>query len=210
MDNKIFIAAAGGTLLGLVGGAVGSYLYCKRYFQQKFDAETMEMAEYYRNKYGVSELEEKVDDTRSEEKSIEEQQTSGDETKCENLSDNYKSQSSDQPPVAYNKFFGNSDNNTDGKKKKNKKKLKPYPVEEDIWNEPPEGFETSFLMYYEADNTLVDEETEQPLEDKEDIIEAINQGQIDNDSDVIFVEDPAHNKLYHITVEQMAFSELDE
>lgn len=213
MDNgiKITISGVGGLLLGLTGGCIATYLYTKRYFQEQNDASIKEMAEYYNKKYGLGDTknEEKCKDESDETVKAEEEI----QAEFEKISDIYKSHESDKEEhTAYNDFFvDNKPSNSSTAKKSTKKKKKVTPgveiVDESIWDENPEKLETKFLIYYDADSILVDEETDILLSDRKDIIDLLDN--VSDGTETVIVRDYINKLLYHVTIEQMSFEETE-
>lgn len=198
--------------LGAIVGGAGMYVYSKRYFEQKHDMEIKEMALYYANKY---EKDGDVNERINKEESIEEKPAREAEvqTEYESISDIYKGKDKQDPPTAYTSFFSDngSDSSTSGKVKKGRKKKKVdiEIVDQEVWDENPGAFESSFLVYYEADGTLINEETEKIFDDefdKDEIVKILESENIDGDT--IILQSNITKTLYHVTVEQMAYSEV--
>lgn len=206
--TKSLIFGIGGFIAGLAVGGAGVYVYSKRYFEEKSNADIQEMAEYYNKKYGLKE--EKKDEAISKKESDEEVKEAGIQAEYENISDIYSAPKSSEPPVAYTNFFGDSDGSSDkpASKKKGGRKKKvtgPVRVEDDVWDNIPSGWDSRFLVYYEADDVLMDEESEQVLEDKESLVG--NDILKDNKDDIVIISNEQLHTIYHVTVEKMAYSE---
>ena len=215
--GKIILTGAISFLLGLGAGGAGMYFYSKRYFRTKCDEELQQMGEYYILKYNP-EKEEK-DESSNEKKGDDEvgtEEESKVQDKYEAISDIYKSKQneSDKAPTSYSKCFNgdNSDSSNTGKKKGGrKKKVDIEIVDQEIWDENPGGLDSRFLVYYDADSVLIDEESEKPFEENNDIVKMIDLHSDDTVDDVLILQDNTGKCLYHVTVERMAYSEqLDD
>lgn len=206
--TKALIFGVGGFVAGLVTGGVGMYAYSKRYFEEKANADMQEMAVYYNKKYGLKEDEK--DEGNSKKESDEKVKEAGIQAEYEGISDIYSAPKSSEPPVAYTNFFGDNNSDSDkpiGKKKGGRKKkvAGPVRVEDEVWDNPPKGFDTRFLVYYEADDTLMDEESEKVIEDTAELVG--NDILADNEDDIVIIRNDNTNTIYHVTVEKMAYSE---
>lgn len=215
-NRKIFIASSCGLLIGLAAGGAGAYVYSKRYFKAKYDADVQEMAEYYMNRCkncdGMLKILGGEDDSSNKEKSTGEKPAveAKMQTEYEAISDIYNNKEEQKAPTAYNEYFdaASSSSTSTTKKKGGKKKKKVVDIEavdESVWDENPGGLETAFLVYYEADSVLINEETEEKLE-LEDICKAIDSNTATDGTMVL--QDNVNKILYHVTVEQMAYSEV--
>ena len=216
-SNKRLIIAGVSFLLGAAAGGTGMFFYSKRYFKAKADNEMKEMADYYNNKYAddiLAKKEGKENDREVEEEGNDEEQTKEEYGKKASI---YETKSGEEkPPVAYNNCFGDSNSgditgsDIPKKKKGRKKKVDIEVVDQEVWDENPGGLDSRFLVYYDADSVLVDEESEIRLED--DIADKIIKVIDDNDANVIndtlILQDNKNNCLLHVTVEQMAYSEV--
>lgn len=213
-STKLILVGGVSFLLGAGLSGAGVYFYTKRYFEEKTQEEIQSMGEYYISKYG-EEKEDEDDKPGDKEKSDSKEQAEAKvQSDYEDISDIYKSKSdeSDRINTSYSGYYDSSSGRGSTKRKNSKKKKKEdiEIVESEVWDENPGNFDTMFLVYYDADGTLVDEETEQifdgGLDDKDDIIKAIESGDPDGNG-VLIVQSNFTKILYHITVEQMAYTE---
>ena len=217
-SNKRLIIAGVSFLLGAAAGGTGMFFYSKRYFKAKADNDIKEMADFYSNKYAddiLAKKEDKENDREIKEEGNDEEQT---KEAYEKQASIYETKSGEEkPPVAYNNCFGDSNTGDSAgsdipKKKKSsrKKKVDIEVVDQKVWDENPAKLDSRFLIYYDADSVLVDEESEIKLDD--DIAASIIKVIDDNDANVIddtlILQDNKNNCLLHVTVEQMAYSEV--
>lgn len=208
--NKAALASAISFLVGLAGGGASAYLYCKNYYKNKADNDIQDMAEYYerRKKEGK-----KNDRPEHKEKDIcveqEEVKESKAQTEYEAISDIYRNKQTDEEPTAYNNYFGNDSNRSSGNKKSGKKKKKEVieVVDESFWENPPKGYDTRFLIFYDADNVLYDEETESVIENIDTTVGNIANLDTDTPEEPIYILNNNLKTLYHITIEHMSYSE---
>lgn len=206
MDRKNLITAVVAFLVGGAAGGTAVYFYAKRYFKEQADAEITEVADYYQHKYG--ELKEETD-----EKDIPEQEEkeSKMQANIEEISSIYKTDEKAEvvDHTAYTEFFnsGSSGNNS-RKKGGRKKKVNPVIVSSDIWDNPPEGYETKFLEYFDVDSVMIDEESGQIIEDGEKLVGKDNLAQADQYDNIIIVQNDSEKVIYHVTVEQMSYEEV--
>lgn len=213
-NRKILIASSCGLLIGMAAGGAGAYVYSKRYFKAKYDADVQEMAEYYMNRCkncdGMLKILGGEDDSSNKEESVDKESAieAKMQTEYEAISDIYSNKEEQKAPTAYNEYFDAANSSSTSTKKKGGKKKKKVDIEavdESVWDENPGGLETAFLVYYEADGTLINEETEEKLE-LEDICKAIDSNTATDG--VMVLQDNVNKILYHVTVEQMAYSEV--
>ena len=202
---------------GAAAGGAGMFFYAKRYFKAKSDAEIKDMADFYSNKYAddiIKEKEDRKNDREAKKESNEEEQTRKNYIEKTSL---YSGEKEEKSPVAYGDCFrdpntGDSSSSDIPKKKKGgkKKKIDIEVVDDSVWDENPGGLDSKFLIFYDADRVLVDEETEKCLE--EDIWSGVIKVIEDNDgkivNDTLILQDNKNNCLYHVTVEQAAYSEV--
>lgn len=197
---------------GIAIGGFTAYAISKRYFEERSAAEKQELAAYYDAKYARIKKEEKLNEERIEEKSSDPEQEAEIQSEYAAISDIYRTQEKKEDPVAYANYFDNSSNNssdTGKRKSKKKKRLDVEVVDPEVWDENPAGLDSKFLVFYDADNVLVDEESEQIFDDdfdKQDIIKAIETGEPDANG-VLILQSNITKTLYHVTVEQTAYSE---
>lgn len=212
MDNKGKITLVGfiSFIVGAAAGGAGMYYYSKKYFQAKADAEIQEMCDYYISKY--------EGDNKEYEKSqsAEEEETGKDagaetQDKYEALSDIYKSNGdeSDRVNTSYSKCYNSSDSNSGSfaNKKKRKKKVDIEIVDPEVWDENPGNFDSKFLVYYDPDDSLIDEESEKPFEENNDITNIVRTHSDEAIDGVLILQDNVNKLLYHVTVEQMSYME---
>lgn len=212
MDNKGKITLVGliGFVVGAAAGGTGMYFYSKRYFQAKADAEIQEMCDYYISKYeeGGSKDEEKkeiINEETEEESKVQD--------KYEAISDIYKSSGdeSDRVNTSYGKYYDSNSNSSDDaapkKKRTRKKKVDIEVVDFDVWDENPGDFDSKFLVYYDPDNYLMDEESEKPFEEDNAVTQIVNLHSDDAVDGVLILQDNVNKLLYHVTVEQMSYME---
>ena len=214
-STKLILVGGISFLLGGAAGGAGVYFYTKRYFAEKFEAEKQELGEYYISKY-APEKEEK-DESIGEEKGDgkEPSKEAGIQGKYEAISDIYKSKTdeSDRTNTSYSGYYdGNTGSDNSGKKKggKKKKKVDLEIVDQEVWDENPGNFDTKFLVYYDVDRVLIDEESDKIFEDgydDKDLPKVIESGEPDENS-ILIIQSNFTNILYHVTVERMAFSEI--
>ena len=213
--TKLILVGGISFLLGGAAGGAGVFFYCKKYFTEKCEAEKQELGEYYISKY-APEKGEKIDESISEEKGDDEESAkeAGVQGTYEAISDIYKSKGdeSDRTNTSYSGYYdGNTGSDNSGKKKgKKKKKADLEVVNFEVWDENPGNFDTKFLVYYDADGVLIDEESERIFEDgydDKDLPKTIESGQPDAQG-ILIVQSNFTNTLYHVTVEQMAYSEI--
>lgn len=214
-STKLILVGGISFLLGGAAGGAGVYFYTKRYFAEKCEAEKQELGEYYISKY-APEKEEK-DESISEEKGDDKEpaKEAGIQGKYEAISDIYKSKAdeSDRTNTSYSGYYdGNTSSDNSGKKKggKKKKKVDLEIVDQEVWDENPGNFDTKFLVYYDADGVLIDEESEKIFEDgydDKDLPKVIESGEPD-EFGILIIQSNFTNTLYHVTVERMAFSEI--
>jgi len=216
MKDSTKISLVGGIclLLGAAGGGAGVYFYCKKYFQEKADEEIQAMGEYYISKYGVEKWDENNENVNKEESNDKEQsvEEATAQVTYENISKIYRTKESGGVPTSYNNYFDESDSasGNKGKKKGKKKKLDIEVVDHEVWNENPGNFDTAFLIYYDVDGILVDEESEKifdgSFDDEEEMKKVIESGDPDENG-ILIVQSNFTKTLYHVTVERMAYSE---
>ena len=210
--GKVTLAAGVGFILGAVAGGAGMYFFTKQYFQEKAEAEIQEMGEYYISKYGGGDT---VDKYYSEESNDEvEAEEAKAQADYEAISDIYKSKDNEPEKVntSYGKYYdGEQSDNSDAapKKKKTtrKKKVDIEVVDQEVWDENPGNFDSRFLVYYDADSVLLDEESDKPFEENNEITKIVDIHSDDAVDGVLILQDNSNNCLYHVTVEQMAYSE---
>lgn len=214
MDNKGKIVLVGfiSFIAGAAAGGAGMYFYSKKYFQDKADAEIQEMCDYYISKYeeGGSK-DEKEDQIKSAEEAEKEAKV---QAKYEAISDIYKSSGDESERIntSYSKYYdsSSSDSNDSASKKKRtsrKKKVDIEIVDQEVWDENPGSFESKFLVYYDPDNVLIDEESEKQFEENNDIVQIVNLHSDDAVDGVLILQDNVNKFLYHVTVEQMSYME---
>ena len=210
--SKVTLAAGVGFILGAVAGGAGMYFFTKQYFQEKAEAEIQEMGEYYISKYMKGdEDEEGIEVESNDEIKAEEAKAQAD---YEAISDIYKSKDNESEKVntSYGKYYdGEQSDNSDAapKKKKTtrKKKVDVEIVDQKVWDENPGNFDSRFLVYYDADSVLLDEESDKPFEENNEVTKIVDIHSDDAVDGVLILQDNANNCLYHVTVEQMAYSE---
>lgn len=213
-STKLILVGGVCLLLGAAGGGTGVYFYCKKYFQEKADEEIQNMGEYYISKYGVEkgdEGNESVDkeESNEEKRSVEEAAA---QVTYENISEIYRTKESGGAPTSYNNYFDepNSNSGSKGKKKGKKKKLDIEVVSPEVWDENPGDFDTAFLVYYDVDGILIDEESEQifdgSFDDDKEMRRVIESGEPDENG-ILIVQSNFTKTLYHVTVERSAYSE---
>lgn len=202
-----------GFVLGEVAGGVGMYLYSKRYFNSIKGMEMREMTEYYENKYGKCiNAEDKTNDSEDKKESDEKEQTK--EAKIQSdyeaISDIYRSKGEQKELTSYTNCYDSSKSSADIPVKKKggrkKKKVDIEVVDQEVWDENPSGLDSVFLVYYEADGALINEDTEKVYEnDMDSIIKVIESNETTDG--ILILQDNVMGILYHITVEQSAYSE---
>lgn len=211
MDNKGKVVLVGfiSFVVGAAAGGAGMYFYSKKYFQDKADAEIQEMCNYYISKY--EEGDSKDEKVCVEEETAEEAKV---QAKYEAISDIYKSSENESERVntSYSKCYDGSSSGSDDsapKKKKTsrKKKVDIEIVDQEVWDENPGSFDSKFLVYYDPDNVLIDEESEKPFEENNDIVNIVNIHSDDAVDGVLILQDNVNKFLYHVTVEQMSYTE---
>lgn len=211
-SGKITLAAGIGLLIGAAAGGTGVYFYSKRYFQEKADNDIKEMADYYSNKYADDILKKKED--RENDKQAEEESNEKEQTEYKEKASIYETREAEETDkVNYSGCFGDSNAgdipvSTPAKKKGGrKKKIDIEVVDDDTWNENPAGFDTKFMEFYDVDSVLVDEDTELAVDD--DILEKfVNDNSSKAVDDSLIIQDNRNKVLIHVTVEQMAYSEV--
>ena len=212
-SGKITLAAGIGLLIGAAAGGAGVYFYSKRYFQEKADNDIKEMADYYSNKYADDILKKKED--RENDKQVEEESNEKEQTEYKEKASIYETREAEETDkVNYSGCFGDSNTGdipvSAPVKKKGGRKKKTTDIEvvdDDTWNENPAGFDTKFMEFYDADSVLVDEDTELPVDD--DILEKfVNDNSSKAVDDSLIIQDNRNKVLIHVTVEQMAYSEV--
>ena len=213
MDNssKMILTGIGSFILGSGIAGTGSFLVLKRYFKNKCDEDMKNLTEYYISKY--ENFKEGKDDGSSEKESNEEEHESKAQLSKEDISNLYRSsEPKEMDKTAYGKYFSSdstSDNSsTKPAKKKVVRKNGPKMVDSTEWDANPNNYEKKFLVYYEADDTMIDEETEKILDNGEELVGPDNLSQADQFDDVIFVSNAKTKTIYQVTVEQAAFSEI--
>ena len=217
MDNstKTILMAAGSFILGAGLSGCATYIVASRYFKKKCDDEIQAQTEYYMRKYDPKLKEDISDDSSNKEESNEEEQA-GVQSKKEDISNLYRSSAPEEmDKTAYGSYFSGDSSNTSNdisdkkstKKKVNRKgSLKMVTSEE--WNANPNNYEKKFLVYYDADEVMIDEESEQAIDHGEELVGKDNLDQADQFDDVIFVSNSKTKTIYQVTVEQAAFSEV--
>lgn len=216
MDNatRNLLIAGVSFIAGAAAGGAGVYVYAKRYFKEQADAEIKDMADYYNNKYAEDILKKKEECTNEE--GIKEESNAKEQAEYEEKAGLYSKPSEDEPSrTDYSDCYGdgksgdNSSVDIPKKKKGGKKKKKSAleVVDESVWDENPGGLDTKFLIFYDADATLVDEDTEKVVEEVElaGFIENNEDSAID---DTLILQDNNANVLYHVTIMQASFSEV--
>ena len=212
-STKTILFALGGFILGAAAGGTGMYFYSKRYFQAKSDEEIQNMTEYYISKYESNE-EDKKDDEGIKEESNEEEQTS-EKTYSEkpNLFNNRVDSGAE--PRSYTNYYTSDDSSSDipagnrSNKKKKKQQIDIEVVDNSVWDDNP-GLATEFLTYFDADDVLVNEETEAVLDDNSGyghIHKMIANHSDDCPDDILIIQDNTSGILYHVTVERMSYQE---
>lgn len=208
--QKILIGVVAGFITGAAAGGTGMFFYAKRYFSAQADERVKEMAAYYNDKLAAKK-EDISNDGTSEEEGSKEEQTEKDaevQSKYEAISDIYKSKEEQKEPTAYSNYFNDSKSDTlpiNKKSGKKKKKVDIEVVDDNVWDENPANLDTRFLIYYDADGVLVNEESEVVIDDRPDIVTAVeNNEAVDG---ILIIQDNTNKVLYHVTVEAMAYSE---
>lgn len=214
MDNskKTAVTCIISFILGAAAGGTGSFFVCKRYYKAKNDEELKNQTEYYMNKYDI--LKEDKDDGSGKKEGAEKEPSKEEMQfiKASDVSDVYKSKSPEEmDKVAYGQYFNNDDTGNDISVKKTKKKVTrkngPKLVTKDIWEANPDNYEKKFLIYYDADDVMIDEESEQVIEDGKELVGADNLDTADQFDNEIFVSNAKTKCIYQVTVEQMSFLE---
>ena len=202
-----------GLLVGAAAGGAGIYLYCKKYFKDVADAEIKEMADYYNNKYADDILKEGNGHVINEikEESNEQERAEQEEYVEKTSLYNKGEETNELDKVNYTNCFGDTDagNSSSGSspKKKGGRKKKKQEIElvgQETWDENPGGLDSKFLVFYDADSVLVDEESEQIIEN--DLIVKAIEANDDNIDDTLIFQ--TADSLYHVTIERMAYSEV--
>lgn len=217
MDNSTKNLLIGGIsfLAGAAIGGAGMFFYSKRYFQEKSDAEIKDMADYYNNKYAddiLKKKEEGKDDKGVKEESNEQEQAQQKEyvekaSIYDKIEDDELSRTNYTDMFRDSKSGDSSDSASNKKKKDRKKKAEIEIVDDEVWNENPGNLDTKFIVFYDADNTLVDEDTEQIVDDPT-LVDFINKNENEAIDDTMILQDNKLNTLYHVTIMQAAFSEV--
>lgn len=206
-----------GFLAGAAVGGTGAFLYSKKYFQEKADAEIKDMADYYNNKYAddiLAKKEDNANDREIKEESNVEKQTKEEYVEKTSLYDKSENVSD---KTNYTDCFGDpntgdSTSSAPAKKKggRKKKKQEIEIVDQEVWDENPASLDTMFLLYYDADGVLTNEDTEQIVEDVE-LAKFIEDHENEAIDDTFILQDNRDAKnllLYHVTIAQQAFSEV--
>lgn len=214
--NKRILVAVSSFILGLGSGGAIAYVVTKEFYKKKCEEDIQNQTEYYMRKYeDIVDKEGYSNDSSLEEKGKDEKPASIQETK-EGISDIYRSHTPDElDKTSYGSYFrsNSSDSSNDivdkkPAKKKVTRKSGPKMVTEEIWNANPDNYEKKFFIYYDADGVMVDDETEQIVENGEELIGIANLNEADQFDDTIFVSNSKTKTIYQVTVEQMAFSEV--
>lgn len=212
--NKTAIAAGISFVVGLAGGGLSAFFYCKNFYKTKADQEIQDMAEYYAR---MNKKEGKKHDRPEDKKEgndeiredVKEEKDAGIQANYEEISDIYKNKT-EADHTAYNDFFdSNSSKRTSNKKSTSRKKKKDVirVVDDSYWENTPKGYDTKFMIYYEADNVLYDEETEQVAENVDILIGSPDNLDTDTPEEPIYILNDNLKVLYHITVEHMSYAE---
>lgn len=213
--GKCWLIAGVSLLLGAAAGGTGMYFYSKRYFQAKLDEELQSMGEFYINKY--EKVKEKDDGQTNKEESNEEQQTEEDIEKRTSVFEGQKLANGDElDKTSYAACFNdsNSDKLPSPKKTRTQKKKKKVDIEivdQSVWDENPASLDSKFLVYYDVDGVLIDEETEKIFEDGMDdaaLIKLVDIHSDEADDGVLILQSNFTKTLYHVTVEQASFEEI--
>lgn len=201
-----------GMILGAAGAGYAVYRVSKSHFEKENRAAVDELAAYYHNKYEkpkkAEKKEETLDDSSSKEKDI--QKVGAEEEKSyEEVSGIYRPTESSKVVTDYRSISGDnsSDSARPASRKKGKKK-KPYVIDKDVFEENAMNYDKRFIIFYEADRVLVDEESEEVI----DIWTEIGEQNLNNDAaedDEIFIANDQYTTLYMVTIEHRAWAELD-
>lgn len=214
--NKRILVAVSSFILGLGSGGAIAYFVTKEFYKKKCEEDIQNQTEYYMRKYeDILDKEGYSNDSSLEEKGNDEKPASVQETK-EGISDIYRSHTPDEfDKTSYGSYFrgGNSDRSNDiadtkPVKKKVTRKSGPKMVDEAIWDANPDNYEKRFFIYYDVDSVMVDDETEQIVEDGETLIGVANLNDADQFNNVIYVSNSKTKTIYQVTVEQTAFLEV--
>ena len=213
--GKIILTGCLAFLSGLAAGGAGMYFYGKRYFQTKMDEELQSMGEFYIKKYEGG-VKEKDNDKRDKEESNEEQQTEEDLEKKASVFEGQKIVEGDElSRTSYGACFDDSAKPDDipSKKKRTskKKKVDIEIVDQTVWDDNPGGFDSKFLVYYDVDGVLIDEESEKVFEDGMDdaaLIKLIDIHSDEADDGVLILQSNFTQTLYHVTIEQASYAEI--
>lgn len=210
MNNNVkgIIFFFSGMTLGAAGGGYAVYKYAKRYFEVQKQEAINELAEYYHNKYNDIPVKEVQvgDESPIKKKSNDEVKTETEKT-YEEMAGIYKPIEEEHKVVTDYRSISGGNSSDDGRpaSKKKSKKKKPYLIDQDIWDANDGDYDKMFIKYYEADNVLIDEETDSPV----DILNELGSGNLNNpeDEDYVYIANDQMKSFYMVTFEHGAWSE---
>ena len=216
-NGRCWLMAGIGLLVGAAAGGTGMYFYSKRYFQAKMDAELQSMGEFYIKKYEGG-VKEKNNEGSDKKESNEEQQTEEDIEKRTSVFEGQKIVGEEESNrTAYADCFDDStsdklpSSSSKTRSKKKKKKVDIEIVDQSVWDDNPGGLDSKFLVYYDADGVLIDEESEKIFEDGMDdaaLVKLIDIHSDEADDGVLILQSNFTQTLYHVTVEQASYAEI--
>lgn len=206
MDRKGIGYFVGGIVVGGAVAGVGVWRYSKAYFTKLKNEAIDELARYYHSKYGIEEKKEEKD-IESGDKKESNVEVETVKTEYEGIADIYRTSKEERTVVNYNDISGSgkSGSNASTVKKKGKKK-KPYMIDKETFEENECGYDKIFVAYYEADNTFVNEETDEVI----DVLDEIGSSNLNSAEDYdgqIFVANDQIATMYMLTVEHAAWCE---
>ena len=210
MNNttKGILLFASGLIFGAAGGGCGVYFYCKKRYEKELSDYAAEQADYYHKKYNDIPVKEVQvsDESPLKEKGNDKVKTEEEKSSYEEVSGIYKPKESDRVVTDYKSISDDDGNNDIRPNKKKGKKKKPYVISHEIWDENEMNYDKQFIKYYEADNVLIDEETDSPVDIMNQLGES-NFNDIEDYEEPIFIANDQFHEMYMVTVEPSAWAE---
>lgn len=203
----------GGLVIGGAGGGYAAFAITKRYFEKENRDAANELAEYYHKKYNdIPEKEDRNDTSEHKEKSNEKVGRSIKEEKdiYEETSGIYRPSEEERKVVTNYSSISNrngspADPRPESKIKKGRKK-KPYVIDEATWDANEANYDKRFISYYEADNVLIDDESDTQIDIWNELGEH-NFNDIEDYETPIIIANDQFKTMYMVEVVPGAWSE---
>jgi len=198
----------GGLIVGAAGGGYAAYAITRRYFEKENRDAANELAEYYHKKYDDIPVKEEKDDT-PESKSEGYKKVEAEEESYEKVSGIYRPEEPNAVVTDYRTLSGGGNGSSDirpEQKPKRSRKKKPYIIDEATWDANEANYDKRFISYYEADNVLIDDESDTPIDIMNELGEQ-NFNDIEDYETPIIICNDQFKTMYMVEVVPGAWSE---